>query len=277
MPPALTLLVVLGVITLSMVLVVWISRWVQAERALRRGNLEAARARFDGVLQQSFWRGDSVEFEAEGVPARLTYFGGSDKAPPWTKVHFDWAPADRRMRVTPEGMWASLKKVFGAQDVQIGEPAFDAAFLIQGQPEAWVREVLGPQARAQLEAVQALGISFGRGKAVSLDVTPAGVVLQVPRNLVRVRSDLLAFLEGALAILGELRRDAGSGARVSVKALVAQGHCPVCGETPEGRPKRCGTCAAEYHLECWSYLGGCAIFGCGESYQPKPRQRQKEW
>lgn len=44
------------------------------------------------------------------------------------------------------------------------------------------------------------------------------------------------------------------------------GHCPVCARTfaAEGMlaVRTCNRCHVPMHPECWSYQGGCAIFGC---------------
>lgn len=52
------------------------------------------------------------------------------------------------------------------------------------------------------------------------------------------------------------------------------GPCPVCG-TPVVRPvASCSACHTPHHEECWSYNGGCAIFGCtGHSARVPPVPR----
>lgn len=38
--------------------------------------------------------------------------------------------------------------------------------------------------------------------------------------------------------------------------------CPVCSDALDERVIQCANCEAYHHAECWSYAGGCAIFGC---------------
>jgi hypothetical protein len=46
--------------------------------------------------------------------------------------------------------------------------------------------------------------------------------------------------------------------------LSGGGRCPVCGEGDTHRPVcACRLCEAVHHVECWTYAGGCARFGCG--------------
>ncbi len=41
--------------------------------------------------------------------------------------------------------------------------------------------------------------------------------------------------------------------------------CRVCGEATDPECDRaCGTCRAPHHADCWTFGGGCSIYGCGE-------------
>jgi hypothetical protein len=48
-----------------------------------------------------------------------------------------------------------LNRVFGGQDIVVGDAAFDAAFIVKGEPEALVRAALTPEARQRLLVVRA--------------------------------------------------------------------------------------------------------------------------
>lgn len=268
----------LGVLFVVMVvgaLVAALSAAVASEKARRRAAFEVAAERFGGRLQESFWTGKSMSFEVEGVSAELTYFGGTDKAPPWTRVHFKWP--GQALRVAPERGWASLKKFFGAEDIQIGDPAFDAAFLIQGE-RAWVLEALTPEVRGLISRLNLLGSSsgfFGRREGIQLDLTPAGLILKCYRNHVRNQDDLLTFLETSVALLQVLQAASAGEPVISVEEVVRAGKCPVCSDGSGDLSRRCGGCQASYHRECWDYLGGCAIFGCEDGYSRGGVRSQK--
>ena len=246
----------------------------QKERARVHAALLAAQRRYGGRIEDSFWSGKSLKFQVDDTPTELTYFRGSDKAPPWTKLHVSWAGP--KLRVVPESTWSSLKKVFGAQDIQVGERAFDERFLVQGDP-TYVTQALTPTARGKLMLLYDLGSTagfFGRRPGVTFDVTPAGVIVKCLRNLTRERHELLSFLEHALAVIAELRTAASGAPPISVAEVVKAGKCPVCSDGSGTLSRRCRGCNAAYHPECWDYLGGCAIFGCEDRYRPdEPRQR----
>lgn len=266
---------VLAVLVLAL-FVLALAALVSAENKRRNEAMEAAAQRFSGQIEKSFWSGQSLRFEVEGVPAELTYFGGTDKAPPWTKVHFSWpGPA---LRLGPERTWASIKKFFGAEDIQVGDQRFDDAFLIQGEP-SWVNKALTPQAQSLIWTLYGLGATsgfWGRSKGINLDVTPAGVILKCMRNHVRTRDDLLVFLETSVALLSALKRANGGAISLSVAEVVKAGKCPVCSDSSGQITKRCKGCNSAYHPECWDYLGGCAIFGCEDRYPPRQKEQDSE-
>ena len=41
--------------------------------------------------------------------------------------------------------------------------------------------------------------------------------------------------------------------------------CGVCGEEAVTRVVQCAKCMTPHHDECWSYGGGCSIYGCGST------------
>ena len=40
--------------------------------------------------------------------------------------------------------------------------------------------------------------------------------------------------------------------------------CPVCRTGIHGQVRMCPRCRVLSHEDCWSFQGGCGIFGCGE-------------
>ena len=244
----------------------------------RREALQEVARRSHGRVEESFWGGTAVCFEVDGAPAKLTYFAGSDNAPPHTKLHVDWAPPGS-MRVAPENTWASVKKFFGGQDLHVGDPDFDAAFLIQGHPEAWVRGALSPATRERLVELSALGAErgfFGKRKGMTLDANPGGVIFKCPRDHTKHPEDLVAFYEASVAVFRALRGSTDGGVSISVSEVVQAGKCPVCSDASGELAKRCQGCNAAYHRECWDYLGGCAIFGCEDRYRAR-EPRAQSW
>lgn len=73
----------------------------------------------------------------------------------WTQLttRFD-RPLGIRLRLTRPGSLSALGKLFGAQDIEVGDPVFDARFVVKGAPESAVRAVLTPDVCARLATLQ---------------------------------------------------------------------------------------------------------------------------
>lgn len=62
------------------------------------------------------------------------------------------------LALSREGFFASIGKSFGGQDIQVGDPAFDAAFVVRSANEHAARAVLTPAVcAALLDAQRTLG------------------------------------------------------------------------------------------------------------------------
>ncbi len=232
------------------------------KKGKRKGNLQAAAERFQGAVVPSFWSGDRVEFAVDGVPAEVTYHAGSKNRSSFTRIRFQFTPPGY-LRLVPEGLFTSLRKAFGAQDIEFGEPGFDKSFLVQGSPEAWVREILDGDTRRRITRLAEMGASFWRGAHVNIDGGPGGVTIFCHRNFVDDRSRLDTFLDEAVAIFRHLRTPVTEGITIlSAEEHAGRGECPVCASALDASPHRCPTCGTPHHHDCWEYFGGCAIYGC---------------
>lgn len=57
-------------------------------------------------------------------------------------VALDAVPGEPRLELSPEGLRDKIAKVFGGQDVQIGNPAFDGQWRVRASDEAFARRAL---------------------------------------------------------------------------------------------------------------------------------------
>ncbi len=125
-----------------------------------------------GPSKDEVWRQLSQEIGAEFVEGR--YFKGSRvqaHVGPWT-VTLDMGTSDEdgespatRLRVpyiNPEGFrftlyrkgfFSDLGKLLGMQDIEVGDPEFDEAFIIKGNDESKVRDLFAnPKIRQMIQA-----------------------------------------------------------------------------------------------------------------------------
>lgn len=65
-------------------------------------------------------------------------------------VALDEAPSEPRLELTPEGWKDKLQKLFGGQDVQVGNPAFDDAWRVRASDDGFARRVLDPRFMSML-------------------------------------------------------------------------------------------------------------------------------
>lgn len=81
----------------------------------------------------------------EGFPTRLIYRDEGKRAGCLVRLEIE-APAAPAFRIARKGPLAALALV-EPQDVSVGEPGFDSAFVVQGQDAGFLRRLLDEQRR----------------------------------------------------------------------------------------------------------------------------------
>ena len=235
-----------------------------SQAGLRRRHLEEVGRPYRGTVAEGWFQDTTLAMTVDGVPAELSYYSGSKNRSACTRIRFR-LPLGTRLRVVPEGVWETLKKAFWSEDLQVGDPDFDAAFVIQGYPTPWVRQVLDRPMRDRIRRLAELGAGYLRGPSVTLEAGPTGLFVALPCDIVGERAMLQDFLETSIELVRALRNPPEEGIQfLSAEEVVADGRCPVC-EHPLGeRPRRCGGCATPHHADCWAYFGGCSTYACSD-------------
>src|ERR1043166_49380 len=225
----------------------------------RADNLRAAAERVGGRVVSTFWGSDRLEFSIDGMPAELNYKNGDRNRSDLTRLRVDY-PAHETLRIVPEGLFAWLQKMFGAQDIEMGERGFDQAFMVQGSSEGWVREVLDPETRRRIAALGSSGSYWG-GNEVRIEAGLDGIVISCNRHMVSDRSKLYFFLDHAIAIVRRIRTPSAAGILFfPTEDGAVRCECPVCATALDASARRCSSCRTPHHRECWDYFGGCAIY-----------------
>lgn len=57
-------------------------------------------------------------------------------------------------------------------------------------------------------------------------------------------------------------RALGPAPKVTYEAPHPSARCPVCRTGIQGEVRMCPSCRVLSHEDCWTFQGGCAIFGC---------------
>jgi hypothetical protein len=99
-----------------------------------------ANARFE---KGDFWHRDKVEVTHDDWVITLdTYFSAANKNE-YTRMRAKLPmQADFRFLITREGLLSEIAKLFGAQDIQIGDEEFDKLFMIKGNNEKLIQQML---------------------------------------------------------------------------------------------------------------------------------------
>lgn len=120
-----------------------------------------------------------VTASPDGVPLVLDYFVVSTgkTSVTYTRVKIDPEHAQRASKLRDldfniyrEHALSGLGKLLGAQDVQIGDPAYDDAFMIKASGEARIRSLITAEwRRAHLQQREvALGLAKGELTAIQM-------------------------------------------------------------------------------------------------------------
>ena len=92
-----------------------------------------------------FWKGDKVLVEHGDWTLTLdTYAVSTGKVTIiYTRMRAPFVnPGGFRFNVYRKGVFSGIAKFFGMQDVEVGDPQFDADFIVQSTDESRVRELL---------------------------------------------------------------------------------------------------------------------------------------
>jgi hypothetical protein len=223
-----------------------------------------AARRYGGTFTRGGWfNGPSIALSVHGRPAVLGQQSSAldDSQSLWTRLDVDLRHVSPgTLKIYPEGFLTPIARLFGAQDLRIGDASFDALYVVKAAPASLAAAVFGGPRRPQLiAAVRAVGRYIGP----VIDLSRDRLRVAVSQGASEVVLDRLmdAGRELTEAILG---CGAGQAALWDVLVTAPGGRCPVCGMALEANLRRCGRCRTPHHGECWDYAGGCSTYACGE-------------
>ena len=150
--------------------------FARRQRARVYAAWNALAVRLGGVfvpVSGSWWRRQSGRVEATigEVVVTLDHYtvshGNSSTTYSRTRVE---TPCRHRLTVYRESVFSGIGKVFGMQDLLVGDSAYDDRFVIKSDDEAWARKVLNKVLRrAHLDAPKLkLEIKDGRVETVQV-------------------------------------------------------------------------------------------------------------
>ncbi len=254
--------VVIGILVVLAVVVVplFIRHQVGAVRAFLRTCDDVAaklggRREGGGILEEP-----EIHFRLEGRRAILGFHAGSKHEPAFTRVTVELGGrSPGTFRLSPQGFGAVLAKLFGAQDLEVGDPAFDGEYVIKANPPSLATEIFRPDRRRDvIRTVRRIA------EHASPLVELTGSTLTVQTRAKLDRGDcLLDLVKAAGDFLGFVFA-APSGIEWVEGTPTSPGRCQVCGSELLERVVRCASCRTPHHRECWDYARECSTFACRE-------------
>lgn len=209
----------------------------------------------------------SVRLSHGSVRVLLDVYSSGGRSPTYyTQLHLGWPDAHLRMEVFPEGVFASLGKLLGTQDIEIGSPSFDADYIIRGNDEERIAEVLSKTAQKKIDRLRKL-----LGNNDIYIGTKAGTLLIKKKSLIDTESSLNKFIDLGLDLYDEFAKAATAGIdfvneqESSFSLDTSSAVCQICGEPISSDIVYCRSCKTPHHQDCWVYYGKCSTYGCGET------------
>jgi hypothetical protein len=232
-----------------------------ARKNRMRAALQRVAARVGGVVEEGgVFSRTRMRFQIGGRAAWIEVHAGSKNNPAYTQVSVDVRGRSRgSLHILPEGIGQSFLKMFGAQDLEIGNAAFDASFVIKANPESIARNVFSSDRQraviAAVSRIQNLG-----DPTIDLDVNQLCVRV---RAYVAEEGGLLQLLKTTEEFVGFLFGSSSDpGIQIGKVRVLSGGECPVCGTAMADQVVRCEACQTPHHGECWKYVGRCSTYGC---------------
>jgi hypothetical protein len=241
----------------AIVLIALLNSRGQARNAMLRRLAD----RVGGTLVEGGFLSESrIDFSIGERGASLQFFGGSRHHGPYSRVLVDVrGVSPGTFHVLQDGFARSFLKIFGAQDLIIGDAAFDKDYVIKATPESLAARIFSPERRSQvIRTVRRLrGFADPR---FGLDESYLSVVV---RQYLRDEEALATLITAAMEFFGHVAASGiPRGVVLGEVQIAGGGLCLVCGTGLREPLARCEQCRTPHHAECWSYLGRCATYAC---------------
>ncbi|MBI2900029.1 MAG: hypothetical protein HYY17_07575 [Planctomycetes bacterium] len=172
------------------------------------------------------------------------------------------------LHVAPETLAGSMSRLFGGQDLDVGDREFDALYVVRARPPEFARAALVPDVRGLIR-------SLGWQGEVRLSVSPSRLELRftLGSNEPVGRAAFDKLVSCGLQIAEAIPRVEPGIVVIETKLQVSGTACQICGTPLEGALVECTRCTTLHHADCWEYNGRCSTFACGSLASRKAELR----
>jgi len=241
------------------------------EEGRRRAARAASAARWTGAWTSEFQGTALLVTRIHGRRADVRLERDRESGLRYTRVTVDLrGKSPGTLKIAPPGWASRIARMFGDQDILIGDRAFDDHFIIMANPESLAHRLFSVERRARMiSAIRRIG----RGWAPFVDLTRealhVGVVAEVQSD--RQMQDLLETARELVEAVFEAGHT--TGILWIGETKTEGGQCQVCGSEMTDRIVRCAKCGTPHHEECWRYAGECSTYACQETAYLKEGRR----
>ena len=243
-------------------------------RARRRFVYEQLARRYAGAYVPSgFWRpGVRLRYGQTQATLRETA-RGKPFADRCTQLVIDWPDAIVRCEIVPRAAANFPTTLYFLPEFPTGDANFDRQYAVRGLVEKEVQNLLREGVRWQIDRLAQLPAS----NTVYVLIQHGQITVRKPKVLTRFE-DLRMFTERALELYDQLMLTRVSGIEFLAEdeaQPLGEVICPVCGEPVVRDMVFCRRCKTPHHADCWQFINGCSVYGCGEKscQAPQPAQR----
>jgi hypothetical protein len=252
-----------GFILVSLMLFFGTKRTDSSKRKALEAAFYGIAGRLNGKVIPASWpQPPRIHFPAQGRSATLE-FSPDDSYEGMTRVTVDFkACSPGTLLIFHDGIKSVIPRLFGAQDISVGDPQFDHSHVIQASEESIAQRIFRADRRAQvIESI------------MRIDALPHATI-HLTRECLTVRARGYLHRETELWAMARtamdftrfiLELDPLQGVTWG-EVSGQEGDCPICGNPLENRTVQCTRCRTPHHLDCWKYNGRCSIFACGETH-----------
>ena len=185
----------------GVLLIAWMAMLLIFGSHVENRSLRKLQKTYGGRSQRSFFNfRPFYRFSHRGHAVSLQKYSGGRNRPGLLQVTVEWQNSPRPFTIRPQGVFDSLRKIIGSQDVQIGRKRFDDAYLIHADDPEEIRRLLDWEVQRQI-----LDVPEQKRLVIRLH----GEALLVRAQYYSLTSDLEEFTAAALRVFDAFERSAG--------------------------------------------------------------------
>ncbi|WP_425617664.1 RING finger protein [Anatilimnocola sp. NA78] len=249
------------------VLVLLVGIVILATSSSSTAALDVVAKKWDGYVEPGGPLASPYAFlKIDGSIARLHYTRQRNIR--YTHLTIPFPDRNFRVEIHSQNLVEQFRRLLGMEDIEIGSPQFDDAFVINGNSPKAIRDYFTADVQTSIFELARFAAVF----SLDLHLSIQSGVLRITKHAgLSSVGELTRFVALCEMVYHTLAYSSRSGIEfitpVANEATVGQAEetqCQVCGEPLVSKIVYCASCKTPHHADCWEYFGSCAVYGCGQ-------------